>query len=147
MYVNWFLQSKKELEEQKKKEDEAAAAHVSFDKERVQTIWNTWESFSLMQAFKEFVETFQEAPTASSKVWVKAGTYDAGSRREDKSEKGKLYKPGSKLVEKSSSEKAEEYAKLLASDLKKDPAPLKKKNQEKKKSNLELFKEELRQWA
>ncbi|KAM8712415.1 hypothetical protein ACLKA7_012863 [Drosophila subpalustris] len=115
--------SKKELEEQKKKEDEAAAAH----------------------AFKEFVETFQEAPTASSKVWVKAGTYDAGSRREDKSEKGKLYKPGSKLVEKSASEKAEEYAKLLASDLKKDPTPLKKKNQEKKKSNLELFKEELRQ--
>ncbi|XP_017867259.1 PREDICTED: U2 snRNP-associated SURP motif-containing protein isoform X1 [Drosophila arizonae] len=115
--------SKKELEEQKKKEDEAAAAH----------------------AFKEFVETFQEAPTASSKVWVKAGTYDAGSRREDKSEKGKLYKPGSKLVEKSASEKAEDYAKLLASDLKKDPTPLKKKNQEKKKSNLELFKEELRQ--
>ncbi|XP_032599458.1 U2 snRNP-associated SURP motif-containing protein [Drosophila grimshawi] len=115
--------SKKEIEEQKKKEDEAAAAH----------------------AFKEFVETFQEAPTASSKVWVKAGTYDAGSRREDKSEKGKLYKPGSKLIEKSASERAEDYAKLLASDLKKDPAPLKKKNQEKKKSNLELFKEELRQ--
>ncbi|EDW61359.2 U2 snRNP-associated SURP motif-containing protein [Drosophila virilis] len=114
--------SKKELEEQKKKEDEAAAAH----------------------AFKEFVETFQETPTASSKVWVKAGTYDAGSRREDKSEKGKLYKPGSKL-DKSASEKAEDYAKLLASDLKKDPTPLKKKNQEKKKSNLELFKEELRQ--
>ncbi|EDW85779.1 uncharacterized protein Dwil_GK22959 [Drosophila willistoni] len=115
--------SKKELEEQKKKEDAAAAAH----------------------AFKEFVETFQEAPTPSSKVWVKAGTYDAGSRREDKSEKGKLYKPGSKLVEKSAAEKAEEYAKLLASDLKKDSGPLKKKNQEKKKSNLELFKEELRQ--
>ena len=50
--------SKKELEEKKKKEDEAAAANV----------------------FKEFVETFQEAST-SSKVWVKAGTYDAGSRR------------------------------------------------------------------
>lgn len=77
-------------------------------------------------------------------MWVKAGTYDAGSRREDKSEKGKLYKPGSKL-DKSASEKAEDYAKLLASDLKKDPTPLKKKNQEKKKSNLELFKEELRQ--
>ncbi|XP_017073069.1 LOW QUALITY PROTEIN: U2 snRNP-associated SURP motif-containing protein [Drosophila eugracilis] len=115
--------SKKEIEEQKKKEDAAAAAH----------------------AFKEFVETFQEAPTPSSKVWVKAGTYDAGSRREDKSEKGKLYKPVSKLLEKSSSDKVEEYAKTLASDLKKDPGPLKKKNQEKKKSNLELFKEELRQ--
>ncbi|EDV36499.1 uncharacterized protein Dana_GF11923 [Drosophila ananassae] len=115
--------SKKEIEEQKKKEDAAAAAH----------------------AFKEFVETFQEAPTPSSKVWVKAGTYDAGTRREDKSEKGKLYKPGAKLLEKSSSDKAEEYAKTLASDLKKDAGPIKKKNQEKKKSNLELFKEELRQ--
>ncbi|XP_030379371.1 U2 snRNP-associated SURP motif-containing protein [Scaptodrosophila lebanonensis] len=115
--------SKKELEEQKKKEDEAAAAH----------------------AFKEFVETFQEAPTPSSKVWIKAGTYDAGSRREDKSEKGKLYKPGSKLSEKNATDKAEDYAKLLASDLKKETGPLKKKNQEKKKSNLELFKEELRQ--
>ncbi|KAH8372761.1 hypothetical protein KR009_004523 [Drosophila setifemur] len=115
--------SKKELEEQKKKEDAAAAAH----------------------AFKEFVETFQEAPTPSSKVWVKAGTYDAGTRREDKSEKGKLYKPGAKLSEKTAAEKAEDYAKTLASDLKKDPNPLKKKNQEKKKSNLELFKEELRQ--
>ncbi|EDW32826.1 GL10142 [Drosophila persimilis] len=112
--------SKKEIEEQKKKEDAAAAAH----------------------AFKEFVETFQEAPTPSSKVWVKAGTYDAGSRREDKSEKGKLYKPWSRLLDKEP-DKIEEYAKTLASDLKKEP--LKKKNQEKKKSNLELFKEELRQ--
>lgn len=115
--------SKKEIEEQKKKEDEAAAAHV----------------------FKEFVETFQEAPSASSKVWVKAGTYDAGSRREDNRDKGKLYKPGSKLDERSAAEKAQEYAKMLASDLKKDVVPLKKKSQEKKKSNLELFKEELRQ--
>nr|XP_016929551.1 U2 snRNP-associated SURP motif-containing protein [Drosophila suzukii] len=115
--------SKKEIEEQKKKEDAAAAAH----------------------AFKEFVETFQDAPTPSSKVWVKAGTYDAGSRREDKSEKGKLYKPVSKLQDKTTADKAEEYAKTLASDLKKESGPLKKKNQEKKKSNLELFKEELRQ--
>lgn len=33
-----------------------------------------------MQVFKEFVETFQEAPSSTSKVWVKAGTYDAGAR-------------------------------------------------------------------
>lgn len=51
-------QSRKEIEEQKKREEEQLAAN----------------------AFKEFVETFQEAPAASSKVWVKAGTYDAGSR-------------------------------------------------------------------
>lgn len=52
---------KKSTEEQRKKEDEAAAA----------------------QAFEEYVATFQD--TASSrgegKVWVKAGTYDAGRGR------------------------------------------------------------------
>lgn len=32
------------------------------------------------QAFQEFVETFQEAPINGSKIWVKAGTYDAGAR-------------------------------------------------------------------
>lgn len=114
--------SRKELEDQKKREEEAAAAH----------------------AFKEFVETFQE-PAASTKVWIKAGTYDAGSRREDKREKGKLYIPGKGNDEKSTAERALEYAKLLASDTKKDSTSIKKKTQEKKKSNLELFKEELRQ--
>lgn len=32
------------------------------------------------QAFKEFVETFEDTSSSVSKVWVKAGTYDAGSR-------------------------------------------------------------------
>lgn len=114
--------SRKEQEELRKKEEEEAAAN----------------------AFKEFVETFQDAPSSISKVWVKAGTYDAGSRREDSRDKGKLYKPSSKLEDKTTAEKAQEYAKLLSNDSKKD-FTLKKKSQEKKKSNLELFKEELRQ--
>lgn len=37
-------------------------------------------TFRISQVFKEFVETFQDAPSSVSKVWVKAGTYDAGSR-------------------------------------------------------------------
>lgn len=49
--------SRREQEERRKKEEEIAAASV----------------------FKEFVETF-EGGGSSSKVWVKAGTYDAGSR-------------------------------------------------------------------
>ncbi|XP_058831221.1 U2 snRNP-associated SURP motif-containing protein [Topomyia yanbarensis] len=113
--------SRKELEEQKKREDEAAAAH----------------------AFKEFVETFQEAPSKISKVWVKAGTYDAGSRKEDVRDKGKLYKPSSKMD--TETEKPNDYVKMLASENKKDLLLTKKKTQDKKKSNLELFKEELRQ--
>lgn len=111
-----------------------------------------------------------------SKVWVKAGTYDAGSRsknfhfpsqglfstlinnyltfsfnktEEDNREKGKLYKPQTKHEEKTI-ERLNDYGKMSSpsSVSKKDAAAaLKKSNkiQEKKKSNLELFKEELRQ--
>uniref|UniRef100_A0A182XJG0 U2 snRNP-associated SURP motif-containing protein n=1 Tax=Anopheles quadriannulatus TaxID=34691 RepID=A0A182XJG0_ANOQN len=114
--------SRKEIEEQKKREDEAAAAH----------------------AFKEFVETFQEAPSKISKVWVKAGTYDAGSRKEDTKDRGKLYKPQSRLD--MDHEKSMDYVKMVASESRKDSSAMgKKRNQEKKKSNLEMFKEELRQ--
>lgn len=141
--------SRREQEERRKKEEEIAAASV----------------------FKEFVETFEGGGT-SSKVWVKAGTYDAGSRseyywwhrsgavsclridgwrlfvafyctEEDSREKGKLYKPTSKLEEKlSSTEKALDYCKALHK-----PEPTNKKNKiaEKKKSMLEMFKEELEQ--
>ncbi|XP_022915501.1 U2 snRNP-associated SURP motif-containing protein isoform X2 [Onthophagus taurus] len=117
--------SKKELEEQRKKEEEKAAAH----------------------AFQEFVETFQETPlNGSSKVWVKAGTYDAGARKEDTREKGKLYKPQSRLSSshdlQSSAEQAQAYAKLLAGDRKPERLGKKKPST---KSNLESFKEELRQ--
>ncbi|NP_001153375.1 U2-associated SR140 protein isoform X1 [Nasonia vitripennis] len=120
--------SKKEIEEQRKKEEEQAAA----------------------QAFEEFVATFQESSNKSTnKVWVKAGTYDAGKRQEDTREKGKLYKPQSKisdLVEsRSSQEQAQEFAKILSSNERKlDRLGKKKKEGEKKKSNLELFKEELK---
>ncbi|KAJ8923649.1 hypothetical protein NQ315_010229 [Exocentrus adspersus] len=117
--------SKRELEEQRKREEEKAAAHV----------------------FQEFVETFQEAPlNGSSKVWVKAGTYDAGARKEDTKDKGKLYKPTSRITPSqelmTSAERAQAYAKLLSSD--KKPERLGKKKPS-AKSNLETFMEELRQ--
>ncbi|XP_060536937.1 U2 snRNP-associated SURP motif-containing protein isoform X2 [Cylas formicarius] len=117
--------SKRELEEQRKREEEKAAAHV----------------------FQEFVETFQEAPiNGSSKVWVKAGTYDAGARKEDTKDKGKLYKPTSRIQPPqeslSTAERAQAYAKLLSSD--KKPERLGKKKQS-SKSNLEAFMEELKQ--
>nr|CAD7453892.1 unnamed protein product [Timema tahoe] len=116
--------SKKEVEDQRKKEQEEAAA----------------------QAFEEFVATFQETPGKSSKVWVKAGTYDAGRRQEDTREKGKLYKPQSRLSELAekltTAERAQEYARLLGD--RKPDKPGKKRDREKKKSNLEMFKEELK---
>lgn len=68
---------------------------------------------------------------------------------EDTREKGKLYKPQSKISElvdnRSSAEQAQEYARLLGSNERKlDRLGKKKKEGEKKKSNLELFKEELK---
>ncbi|KAJ8736066.1 hypothetical protein PYW08_006722 [Mythimna loreyi] len=115
--------SKKELEELKKKEEEEAAAHV----------------------FKEFVETFQEVPSTTSKVWVKAGTYDAGARKEDTSERGKLYKPVSRLDEKRGIPDVDVVRTLVQRPEPPGRPHAKKKGQDKKKSNLELFKEELRQ--
>lgn len=109
------------------------------------------------------METFQDTPiSGSSKVWVKAGTYDAGARskvinnelkimnqnivlEEDTKDKGKLYKPTSRLSsthESSSSDRAQAYAKLVSSD--KKPERLGKKKHG-TKSNLETFMEELRQ--
>ena len=46
------------------------------------------------------MSTFEDAPSSKlNKSWVKAGTFNAGNRKEDTSEKGKLYKPTSKLLE------------------------------------------------
>lgn len=78
--------SKKELEEQRKKEQEQAAAQVSGDTCKFTLLSRCvvllHESFCYLQAFEEFVATFQETPNkTTNKVWVKAGTYDAGKRR------------------------------------------------------------------
>ena len=64
---------------------------------------------------------------------------------EDAKDKGKLYKPTSKLAELaekfSSAEKAAQFKANAADRLDK---PAKKKEKDKKKTNLELFKEELK---
>ena len=70
--------SKKDQEEIKKKQDEEEVNKV----------------------YKEFVSTFEDAPSSKlNKSWVKAGTFNAGNRKEDKTDSGKLYKPTSKLLE------------------------------------------------
>lgn len=68
---------------------------------------------------------------------------------EDTREKGKLYKPTSRLEELrdkfSSAEKAAQYGSGRMTD--KPERPGKKKEREKRKSNLELFKEELKMFV
>lgn len=120
--------SRKEIEEQKAREEAEAAASV----------------------YAEFVDTFQNSASSLHKTWVKAGTFDAGSKKEDTRDKGKLYKPTPKHGDdkSASSSSAPDYIKQLASESRRDSSPSMAKKrgaQEKKKSNLELFKEELRQ--
>merc|ERR1711894_613474 len=68
--------SKKEQEEMKKKQEDEEVKNV----------------------YKEFVSTFEDAPSAKmNKTWIKAGTFNAGNRKEDFSDKGKVYKPQAKL--------------------------------------------------
>ena len=50
------------------------------------------------KVYEEFVSTFEDNPHHKlNKTWVKAGTFNAGNRREDTTDKGKLYKPQAKI--------------------------------------------------
>jgi len=108
------------------------------------------EEEAIKSVYKEFNDHFDNKPgTKINKTWVKAGTFDAGSRKEDHSGKGQLYKPTSKLADLaesfSSKQKAvEEAAKKAEIAAARPEKPGKKKAMDKKKSNLEIFKEELK---
>ncbi len=116
--------TRKEQEEMRKRMDEAEVGKV----------------------YEEFVSTFEDSPSSKvNKTWVKAGTFNAGNRKEDKSEHGKLYKPQSRLATAASSSGIKKEPKpSSASESKRPEKPGKKKATEKKKSNLEIFKEELK---
>ncbi|CAG0890371.1 unnamed protein product [Cyprideis torosa] len=126
--------SKRERDEMRKKQEEEEAT---------------------AKAYAEFVTSFTDAPgKGSDKVWIKAGTFNAGNRSVDLAESGKLYKPSSKFAAGTqaalSAEKARAEAEIKASAsgppmAKRPEKPgAKKKVESKKKSNLELFKEELK---
>jgi len=108
------------------------------------------EEEAIASVYKEFNDHFDDKPKNKiSQTWVKAGTFNAGSRKEDTVGKGTLYKPTSKLAEIAESfstkKKAVEEAARKAEQLAARPdRPGIKKKQEKKKSNLEIFKEELK---
>ncbi|XP_006002850.1 U2 snRNP-associated SURP motif-containing protein isoform X2 [Latimeria chalumnae] len=114
--------SKKEQEELKKKEDEKAAAEI----------------------YEEFLAAFEGGDANKVKTFVRGGIVNATKEENESIEKrGKLYKPTAKFSDTKSSQSAEKPPSLLTLETKKPP--LKKGEKEKKKSNLELFKEELKQ--
>ncbi|XP_053714556.1 U2 snRNP-associated SURP motif-containing protein isoform X2 [Synchiropus splendidus] len=115
--------SKKEQDEMKKKEDQRAAAEI----------------------YEEFLAAFEGGGDGKVKSFVRGGIANATKEEEANDDKrGKLYKPKSRFepVPKSILP-LETPPQFLTSDRRQ---PLKKSNEkEKKKSNLELFKEELKQ--
>ncbi|XP_013910318.1 PREDICTED: U2 snRNP-associated SURP motif-containing protein isoform X1 [Thamnophis sirtalis] len=118
--------SKKEQEELKKKEDEKAAAEI----------------------YEEFLAAFEGSDGNKVKTFVRGGIVNATKAEHDTDEKrGKIYKPSSRFADQKNqqtqSSSNERPPSLLVIETKKPP--LKKGEKEKKKSNLELFKEELKQ--
>ncbi|KAJ8348194.1 hypothetical protein SKAU_G00267830 [Synaphobranchus kaupii] len=108
--------TKKEQEELKKKEEEKAA-----------------------EVFEEFLASFDTNEKSEVKTFVRGGIVNA-TKVEEAAEvkKSKLYRPATKftpLAQNDSSAQSSEIKKPL----------IKKKTEDKKKSNLELFKEELKQ--
>ncbi|XP_046718759.1 U2 snRNP-associated SURP motif-containing protein isoform X1 [Silurus meridionalis] len=111
--------SKKEQDELKKKEDEKAAAEI----------------------YEEFLAAF-EGGEGRVKTFVRGGIANAAKEEAATDDKrGKLYKPKSKILEAKTFLPLETPPQFLALDKR----SVKKMEKEKKKSNLELFKEELKQ--
>ncbi|KAL7990887.1 hypothetical protein Chor_014317 [Crotalus horridus] len=117
--------SKKEQEELKKKEDEKAAAEI----------------------YEEFLAAFEGSDGNKVKTFVRGGIVNASKEHDTDEKRGKIYKPSSRFADQKTqqnqSSSNERPPSLLVIETKKPP--LKKGEKEKKKSNLELFKEELKQ--
>ena len=73
------------------------------------------------KVYKEFVATFEDAPSSKlNKSWIKAGTFNAGNRKEDVTERGTLYKPTSKLLENVGDQLDKKYTKPNKTESEKD---------------------------
>uniref|UniRef100_A0A4W6CGS0 Zgc:163098 n=1 Tax=Lates calcarifer TaxID=8187 RepID=A0A4W6CGS0_LATCA len=107
--------TKKEQEELKKKEEEKAA-----------------------EVFEEFLASFETSEKSGVKTFVRGGIVNA-TKEEEAAEvkKSKLYRPATKFVPVSQHV-------LPVSSAESKKSTFKRKTEEKKKSNLELFKEELK---
>ncbi|KAK6478623.1 U2 snRNP-associated SURP motif-containing protein-like isoform X1 [Huso huso] len=111
--------SKKEQDDIKKKEDERAAAEI----------------------YEEFLAAFEGGDANKVKAFVRGGiAYASKEEAEADEKKGKLYRPQTRFSEAKSFAPSEKQHFFSV-----DKKAAKKAEKEKKKSNLELFKEELKQ--
>lgn len=115
--------SKKGQEELRKKEEELKAAEI----------------------YEEFLASFDSGGTGNVKTFVRGGIVNAAKDENERSERrAKLYKPKAKFGEIKTSQQEVPCAPPAVSAEAKKPI-VKKVKDEKKKSNLEIFKEELKQ--
>ncbi|XP_078403478.1 U2 snRNP-associated SURP motif-containing protein-like isoform X3 [Cetorhinus maximus] len=114
--------SKKGQEELRKKEEELKAAEI----------------------YEEFLASFDSGGTGNVKTFVRGGIVNAAKDEKERDERRtKLYKPKARFGEIKTSRQEVPSTPAAPSEAKK-PA-IKKVKDEKKKSNLEIFKEELKQ--
>ncbi|XP_069749764.1 U2 snRNP-associated SURP motif-containing protein-like isoform X2 [Narcine bancroftii] len=114
--------SKKGQEELKKKEEELKAAEI----------------------YEEFLASFDSGGTGNVKTFVRGGIVNAAKDEKERNERRtKLYKPKAKFGETKISQQEVPRTPTIPSDAKK--STVKKVKDEKRKSNLEIFKEELKQ--
>ncbi|XP_038632147.1 U2 snRNP-associated SURP motif-containing protein-like isoform X2 [Scyliorhinus canicula] len=114
--------SKKGQEELRKKEEELKAAEI----------------------YEEFLASFDSGGQGNVKTFVRGGIVNAAEDEKERDErKAKLYKPKARFGEMKTSRQEVPSTPTTPSDVKK--STVKKVKDEKKKSNLEIFKEELKQ--
>ncbi|KAK7812208.1 hypothetical protein U0070_010967 [Myodes glareolus] len=99
------------------------------------------------EIYEEFLAAFEGSDGNKVKTFVRGGVVNAAKDEHETDEKrGKIYKPSSRFADQKNppnQSSNERPPSLLVIETKKPP--LKKGEKEKKKSNLELFKEELKQ--
>uniref|UniRef100_A0A672ZA69 Zgc:163098 n=1 Tax=Sphaeramia orbicularis TaxID=375764 RepID=A0A672ZA69_9TELE len=114
--------TKKEQEELKKKEEEKAA-----------------------EVFEEFLASFETNQKSGVKTFVRGGIVNATKEEEaEEVKKNKLYRPASKFIPLSQNVSSAEISSKHNKKHCLSSQTFKRKTEEKKKSNLELFKEELK---
>ncbi|KTF94906.1 hypothetical protein cypCar_00025354 [Cyprinus carpio] len=135
--------SKKEQDELKKKLDDTSVTLFHYNKYVTRSVIFTQEDErAAAEIYEEFLAAF-EGGEGKVKTFVRGGIANATKEEaaaDDK--KGKLYKPKSRIMESKSFLPLETPPQFLSVD-KRNAS--KKGDKEKKKSNLELFKEELKQ--
>uniref|UniRef100_A0A8C6XWY9 U2 snRNP associated SURP domain containing n=1 Tax=Naja naja TaxID=35670 RepID=A0A8C6XWY9_NAJNA len=99
------------------------------------------------EIYEEFLAAFEGSDGNKVKTFVRGGIVNASKEHDTDEKRGKIYKPSSRFADQKNqqtqSSSNERPPSLLVIETKKPP--LKKGEKEKKKSNLELFKEELKQ--